>query len=135
MAYGSNYGEVVGPAKQTTREGVPEYLPRHAHVGSSGFTNYTGAKPKPADVWADFPEAVIVDGSDDFGSPKQHRPTVLATKYGVNPLALFHTGISGITRSGVVLDRAGWEKFAAAYEAEFGYEPQFHLRVFFPKGN
>lgn len=90
------------------------------HTGSSGFTNYFNNKPNPAAVWAVFPDAVIVDGDDDWSAPKESRPMALVEKAGLKPLAWFHSGISGITKSGLVLTREDFTKLSEYYVNTFG---------------
>lgn len=106
------------------------YLPGGTHVSSHGFVNYMGAAPQPDAVFRDFPDAVIVDGDDDWFAPKIKRPQVLAEKAGITPLALFHTGISGITRSGVVLSEADYERLREYFTATYGSALESHNRIY-----
>lgn len=106
------------------------YLPGGVHVSSHGFVNYMGKAPAPEAVFADFPDAVIVDGDDNWFAPKEKRPEVLAREAGVAPLALFHTGISGITRSGVVLAPADYERLREYFTATYGSAIEEHNRIY-----
>lgn len=92
------------------------------HTGTSGFTNYFNNKPNPTAVFADFPDAVIVDGSDDWCAALEARPAMVVDKAGIVPLAWFHSGISGITKSGVVLTEAQFAQLDAYYRATFEQE-------------
>ena len=83
------------------------------HVGTSGFSNYTPGNSESVvkmirDVFARFPKAVIVNGDDDWYKPRSERPETFETDYGVKPLAYFHTGVSGISKTGIVIS---WEDF------------------------
>lgn len=91
-----------------------------AHTSSYGHTNYFGNKPNPEAVWKDFPEAVIVDGDDDWNAPDEMRPMVLVEKAAIQPLAWFHSRSSGITKSGLVLTRADFAKLSSYYLNTFG---------------
>lgn len=104
------------------------YLPNgvEAHVGSSGFTNYwrCGDIERDQDfaarVLSENPGCVIVDGSDDWSRPPWRRPERFCHDLEVSVVARFHTGVSGISSSGVVLTMEEYEKarekFPAAYE-------------------
>lgn len=123
------------------------YNPQERHVGSSGFTNYMGATEEQyaaarAQVFADFPGSVIVDGSEDWTVPPEWRPsTFLAPRrpnhqgYDRDPapvtvLALYHSGISGIVRSGIVVSAEDYAKLAAWYEASYGKKLDVRMRVY-----
>jgi len=90
------------------------------HTSSSGFTNYFNNRPNPEAVWRVYPEAVIVDGTDNWSAKDEYRPQRLAERAGLNPLAWFHSGISGVTKSGLVLTRADFDKLSAYYLNTFG---------------
>lgn len=89
------------------------------HTGSSGFTNYSNNKPNPMAVFKDFPAAIIVDGSDDWSAERHHRPQRAVQDAGIEPLAWFHSGISGVSKSGVVLTPADYAKLEEFYLREF----------------
>lgn len=101
-----------------------------SHTGTSGFINHFPGGPlcdarARARVFRDFPNSVIVDGSDDWYSPPWSRPAMLVNRYGIKPLAYFHSGISGISKSGVVLTREDWETLRKRCEADtFKYKPK-----------
>jgi hypothetical protein len=90
------------------------------HTGSSGFTNFFNNSPNPEAVWKVHPEAVIVDGDDDWSAPLERFPMKLVEKAELQPLAWFHSGISGITKSGVVLTRADFAKLSTYFLNTFG---------------
>ena len=98
------------------------------HVGTTGFTNYIpgGADKQAAvraQVFADYPNAVIMNGKDDWYAPVHERPASLARHYKLTPIAWYHTGISGISKSGVVLHEEDYELLVARCVAEEGCEP------------
>lgn len=86
---------------------------RGASTGTSGFRNYIGTPDVEgtlAQVFAKYPRAVVVDGNDDWFAPIQSSPARACRKNGITPLAYFHTGISGISKSGVVLKASDYRK-------------------------
>jgi hypothetical protein len=93
------------------------------------WVNYTGGSPKPEDVFAEFPEAVIVNGADDWCADPHLRPEWLRGRLGVEILAWYHTGASGISNSGFVCTEEEYAKFAAKYEDAFCTPPTTHLTV------
>lgn len=110
---------------------IPKYLPSGMLTSSSrgSWVNYTGGNPRPEDVFADYPEAVIVNGADDWYAEKIRRPEWLKGKLGVKIIALYHTGTSGISNSGFVCSEEEYAKFAAKYEDAFCTPPTTHLTV------
>jgi hypothetical protein len=110
---------------------TPRYLPWERHVSSSraGWVNYTGGQPKPEAVFTDFPKAVIVNGQDDWYAGVHLRPEGLKGKLGVDIIAWYHTGTSGISKSGFVCTEEEYTQFAKAYEAAFCTPPTTHLTV------
>lgn len=93
---------------------------REAHTGTSGFTNYWGCSQADIDrtlekVSQDYPNSVVVDGSDDWNSPKHKRPE----NFQCEKLALFHSGISGISSSGIVVSPEEYAKLSEWYEKTF----------------
>lgn len=105
-----------------------------AHVSSSigAFTNYFGRKP-PAQVAAmhddmreELGEHVIVDGTDDWNAKVFMRPEVFIREFtkatGREPLALYHSGTSGITKSGVVLRPEDFDELTVWYKGMYGVE-------------
>lgn len=90
------------------------------HTGS-GLTNFAGRDLQKGlgEVFAAFPDAAVIDGSDDWYAPDWKRPQVWAERLGIKPLALFHSGVSGITRSGIVVQRGDLAKVAFAFLSEY----------------
>jgi len=86
------------------------------HVGSSGFSNYFGGYTEKdlnktlQEVFNDFPDSVVIDGSDDWYSELKHSPSSICKKFNVEVLANFHTGISGISCSGVVVEKEEFKR-------------------------
>lgn len=90
-----------------------------SHTGSSGFTNHFTGGPicqakALARVFKDFPDAVVLNGQDNFEAPIVARAPALCARFEITPLAYFHTGISGIAKSGVVLSREDYARFQEA---------------------
>lgn len=85
------------------------------HTGSSGFTNFwPGTRDDVARglaaVFEAHPGAVVVDGDDDWYASEADRPACWPELFGVEALAFFHSGISGISKSGVVLSREDFDR-------------------------
>ena len=94
-------------------------------TSSHGFVNYLGSSPEKraatfAAVFAEFPGAVIVDGTDDWYAMVQVRPETWERELGIKPLAMFHTGISGISKSGIVVSAEGFKALEDAYFNKWG---------------
>jgi hypothetical protein len=103
--------------------------------GSSGFTNYTPGRPNDIrkaleEVWREFPDAVVVDGSDDWMAPIQRAPYRWQREFGIDQLADFHSGISGISRSGLVLTEEAYLKLRQAFQLRFGGAVESSVRVY-----
>ena len=100
------------------------------HVGTSGFVNYIGgastARVHAAleAVFAEHPGAVVLDGSDDWYVNDCRRPGTFPNIFGIKPLARFHTGCSGISKSGIVVSRGDFERI----ELEFPTQTFTQLR-------
>lgn len=120
----TSYGVAVAVIAEPTAEyhGKPAFLPGEKHVSSSigRWVNYTGKAPTPSEVWAQFPKAIIVDGDDDWYAKVEHRPQVFAREAGIEPIGYFHTGISGISCSGIVVSPEQYEALDRWYTAKFG---------------
>lgn len=106
---------------------IPKYIPSQTqvHVGSSGFTNYWpvgrgSVADLVKDVLTKHPGSVIVNGDDDWFAHESKRPESFLPKLGIHKLALFHTGISGISSSGAVLDRKEFLRLEDAYRQKYG---------------
>lgn len=102
------------------------YNPQSSSVSSSigAWVNYSGASAAELQktrqqVFADFPDSVIVDGSDDWNDPIYRRPQAFLEKLDIKPLAFYHSGISGITRSGVVISKNDFIVLEQKYSENF----------------
>ena len=95
----------------------------NTHVGTSGFTNhFPGSSAKLAAslerVFAEHPGAVVLNGADDWYASESRRPVSIVRKLGIEPLAHFHNGISGIAKSGVVITAEDLATIEAAFPAQ-----------------
>lgn len=95
-----------------------------------------GRKRALAEVWADYPDAIVVNGTDNWYADKALRPERFPGTYKVEFLAYFHTGTSGISSSGIVLSPEQYKQLNVAYTQDTGIslENQPRLRVYLPKG-
>jgi hypothetical protein len=117
--------------------GLPKFLAsKGTHTGSSGFTNYTGGADVPAGlerVWAEFPGAVVLDGTDDWYAFNHQRPErialLLLKERDIVLLAWFHSGISGMSNSGAVFRGEDMDAIREFYRERFDAELEDHLRV------
>lgn len=133
-AFGMRDGEPVHSLAEAEKAHAPRDLlvygpTRKQYEGEMGGTNYEIATPKATAAaihWVlhQHPGAVIVDGSDDWYSPAYVRPELLCQRYAVRPVALWHTGKSGLTPSGVVLDPRAYDLFRRRYERQWGFGPE-----------
>lgn len=86
------------------------------HTGTSGFSNHwPGSSDDVAraleQVFADHPDAVVLDGNDDWYAPDCDRPeTYLRHFERLVPLAFFHSKSSGMSVSGIVVSREDFER-------------------------
>lgn len=90
---------------------------RGAHTGTSGFTNFMGHPDIPKalnQVFQDNPHAVVIDGDDNWYAPPLMHPEATAKEARLSSSS-FHSGVSGISKSGIVLksekDYARWLNF------------------------
>lgn len=93
------------------------------HVGTSGFANHwAGTKEDVAralaQVFADHPGAVVLDGDDDWYAPGCNRPEKFRHVFGFTPLASFHSKGSGISVSGVVVTREDFERIEREFPSK-----------------
>ena len=115
-----------------------KYLPNNlvVHTSSFGNVNYWhDARTETPDamaqrVLAEHPGCVIVNGSDDWNAKPERRPERFAHDLGIENVAFFHTGISGISSSGVVLTRTEFEKLVGRYMDTYGKDVRKELRVY-----
>jgi len=111
------------------------YASRGAMTGTSGFTNFEGVSDVPAglaEVWLDHPDAIVVNGSDNWSSAFSDRPWSFVEHLGFKPIAWFHSGISGIVRSGAVISQETFEALSAAYKVAYSHELGLMNTVYWP---
>jgi hypothetical protein len=111
------------------------YASRSPSTGSSGFTNFIGCDMEKglAEVFKEHPKAVVIDGSDDWYAPDAKRPEVWSSKIGLVPLAWFQSGISGISKSGIVVLRKDLRVISKCYKSQYGIELTTANKIHFPK--
>lgn len=105
---------------------------RGLYSGRSGFVNYIEGMPIASlkdlhqKMKSDLGEFVIVDGNDDWSAPVEYRPATFVETFvaetGHDYLATYHTGVSGIAKSGIVVSPYVFGKLAEWYKAKFGVE-------------
>jgi len=123
---------------------IKTYNPQAVTVSSSAaaWRNYLGAseaeyRATREQIFADFPGCVIVDGDDDWSAdpwryPMSFReePRIVERRNGPcqiglgigEPLAWYHSGVSGISRSGIVITREQYDLLCARYKVAYGCE-------------
>jgi hypothetical protein len=126
---GPRYGS---PATSLRQENpAPEVLPiynpeRRSKIGNMGGINYEAPEPSAISnalerVWEDLPGAVVLDGTDDWFAPEYVRPELFAEWFSIDILALWHTGASGKSTSGIVLEESEYEVLNERYRQAIGY--------------
>ena len=85
-------------------------------VSSTGFVNYFPSAERSAEEVKNAikkfgSDIVIINGSDNWNSPRIFRIEPMLTTFGIKILGEYHDGISGILCSGAVIKRADFEKF------------------------
>lgn len=91
-----------------------------AHVGYSGFTNYfPGTREDIAaaleEVFEDHPGSVVIDGADNWFWHRYERPETFPRQFDIQPLAMFHSKISGISKSGIVVTAEDYHKIVREF--------------------
>ncbi len=134
QAFGLRDGEPVSTMHELEERKenpqLPVYGPRRdTWRGDLGGLNFEIASPAQTGaavhwVLERHPNCVIVDGTDDWNAPRYARPQLLCRKYELQPIAWWHTGMSGQGCSGVVLDGPTWDAFRRAYQADCGFPPE-----------
>lgn len=85
------------------------------YVGSSGFTNYSPSNEALAEglaeVFKNNPGAIVIDGNDDWYAPKLMHPGMIADECKIKTLGAFHSGVSGFTWSGIIIEKKDLKKF------------------------
>ena len=115
-----------------------KYLPEGLtpHVGSSGFLNYwrdrntEDTSSLAARALKENEGCVVLNGQDDWTSPEWKRPETFCRTLGVEPVALFHTGISGVTSSGVVISKEDFNRLQDEYVARYGHDLTQAVKVY-----
>lgn len=100
-----------------------------------GFVNFLHRTKEQAatvrkEVFTDYPNSVIVNGSDNWFDPYQKRPKELAFEFKLPLLAYYHDGISGLVYSGIVIDAETFKNFEIDYEERFGVPVTRHLTIY-----
>lgn len=96
------------------------------YTSSYRNVNYTGSADIPntlKKVFAEFPNAIVVDGSDDWYASTEASPTKICDILRIKVLAYFQSGTSGIACSGVVVDPSDYIRMTNVY-------PMFNVRVY-----
>lgn len=89
-------------------------------VSSTGFINYFPSTERTnAAIEAAYrnhgKDIAIIDGEDNWYASSIFHIDYLLQKFNIKKLADFHTGISGITKSGVVIAKRDLPKFIKAF--------------------
>jgi hypothetical protein len=105
------------------------------HQGTSGWINYSQATAEKsaevrAEVFKDFPNSVIIDGNDDWYAKEHLRPHYFAQTMELPILAYYHSGISGLVRSGIVVSADVFRNFEVDYEERYGVPVNQYLRIY-----
>lgn len=90
-----------------------------------GFVDYhfateEGIQLTLKQVKEDLPHSIVIDGLDDWHRPAKDRPETWMKILNFPVLAYFHTGISGLSKSGIIIDRHEFTKLQSKYEDNFG---------------
>jgi hypothetical protein len=112
-----------------TNRKMREYLPGGAHTSSSigAWVNYFGSAPDPQVALRECEAAVgepcvIVDGNDDWGADPSVRPEGFVSRELISQdklVAIYHSGSSGISRSGFVIRVKDLDGLRRAHEAKW----------------
>lgn len=102
------------------------YNPQSGSTSSSigAWVNYNGASKEAFDatrkkIFQDFPNSVIVDGTDDWFAPQHKRPESFIRLFGIKPLAYYHSGISGISKSGIIVSYDEFKRLETIYAEKY----------------
>ena len=92
-------------------------------VSSTGFVNYFPSSERTRRAIDEAFEKygnniAIIDGEDDWYASKVFRILYLLKKFNITKLADFHTGISGISVSGAVINKSDLPKFIKMFNKE-----------------
>jgi hypothetical protein len=94
-----------------------------SHTGTSGFTNHWPGTREDilralAQVFANHPGSVVLDGDDDWYASGCRRPEKFRDVFTVTPVAFFHSGISGISVSGIVVSRSDFKRIEREFPSK-----------------
>lgn len=108
------------------------YASSDPHTSGSGFVNFFGKlsgdnlNKLHQRMVDELGEHVIVDGDDNWFAPEKNRPEVFvrhfASETGCEVLARYHSGISGISFTGVVLRPEDFDRMTEWYKEKYGVE-------------
>ena len=90
-------------------------------ISSNGNVNYMpSVKDSFRDtlkkVFAEDPEYVVIDGDDDWYAPRLAHPSFVAEEAGIPVVGNFHSGISGISYSGIVIMQSHYQAFVQKFK-------------------
>jgi len=125
-AFGVDRGAALTSLRQLNPELELVTPQRDTWQGDMGGLNYGRATPEALEaaldqVWARWPGAVILDGTDDWDAPEKMRPETFPRTHGANPLARWHTGMSGQAASGLIFEPEAYRRLEARYRAAHGH--------------
>ena len=105
-------------------------------ISSTGFVNYFPSTERTERAvkaaYEKFGDnIVIIDGDDDWNASKIFRPVSLCNEWKILILDYFHSGISGISKSGVIISKYDFEKFIKKFnEKKYRYLSLFPHKSF-----
>lgn len=79
------------------------------HTSSNGFVNYLTCTPEGivaalSEVYEDFLNVVVLDGDDDWYGKAIYKPGRIAREAKIEVLGYFHTGVSGMSCTGIIIN-------------------------------
>lgn len=90
-----------------------------ANVSSNGNVNFSPSERALqaglANVFRNHPDAIVLDGDDDWYAPLIEKVHAVLEEAKVKRLAGFHSGISGYSTSGAVLSAKDLNKIVRAF--------------------
>lgn len=101
------------------------YNPQSCITGTSGFSNFMGASAEALAktrevIFNDFTNSVIIDGNDDWHAQSSDMPYVwIRLNAPITIMAYYHSGISGMTKSGIVISMKDYYKLVSWYQEFF----------------
>ena len=113
------------------------YNPQSSHISSSigSWVNYMGAseesfKKTRQQVFTDYPDSVIINGNDDWFAPEYSRPETFIRNFGIEVLAYYHSGISGISKSGIVVTKSEYLKLKEKYLEKYNLDLDSKCKIY-----